>query len=267
MRPQPEPFERATRVCQEGRDHVATNTHVGPAPDAQLNELLREVDSMRAFVGYRLRGRPNDVDTVLQHIREVVWHRAKRYDSRRGTPNAYVFGITRNVVRSTLGRPAQASDGLPEDIESNSPDPLAALVNRFDSHRWMTLVADFAGEADWSLIAEFALSDGAAKEILAGHSLTSRSLRTVRDRVSLIAYTVRAALVAVDAEAPITGSVLVHCVPERGGLREVAAMIGTDATTIAETLHLHEGTARARIAHAKRLLMIAYAILHQDVPA
>ena len=267
MRPRPEPFEQATRVCQEGRDLVAANTHVGAAPDARLDELLREVDSMRPFVRYRLRGRPNDVDAVLQHVREVVWHQADHYDAHRGTPNAFVFGITRNVLRSTLGRPAQTSEELPDDLESDAPDPLAALVNRFDSHRWMTLVADFAGEADWSLIAELALSDGAAAEILAGHSLTSRSLRTVRDRVSLIAYTVRAALVAVEADVPLTGSVIIDCIPERGGLREVAAMIGTDATTIAETLHLHPGAARARIANAKRLLTIAYAVLHQDVAA
>jgi hypothetical protein len=131
----------------------------------------------------------------------------------------------------------------------------------------MSLVADFVGEADWSLIAELALSDGAAADILAGRSLTSRSLRTVRDRVSLVAYTVRAALVAVDAELPLSGSVLLHCVPERGGLREVAAMLGTDANTIAERLQLHPGAARARIATAKRLLTIAYAVLHQEPTA
>jgi DNA-directed RNA polymerase specialized sigma24 family protein len=230
----------------------------------RLNELLREVDTMRPFVGYRLRGRPNDIDSVLQHVREVVWHRAARYDANRGTPNAFVFGITRNVVRSTLGRAARTSDGLPDELESDAFDPLTALVHRFDVYRWMTLVADFVGEADWSLVAELALSDGAAADILAGHSLSSRSLRTVRDRVSLVAYTVRAALAAVDAETPLTGAALVHCVPERGGLREVAAMIGTDATTIAETLQLHPGAARARIATAKRLLTIAYAVIHQD---
>jgi len=248
-------------------DTSCGEVRAGAAPDAKLNELLREVDSMRPFVRYRLRGRFNDVDTVLQHVREVVWHRAARYDARRGSPNAFVFGITRNVIRSTLGRPAQTSDGLPDEIESDLLDPLTALVSRFDSHRWMALVADFVGEADWTLIAELALSDGAAQELLAGRSLSSRALRTVRDRVRDTAYTVRAALVAVDAEVPLTGSVLIHCIPEHGGLRAAAAMIGTEPTTVAEKLHIHEGTARARIAAAKRLLTIADAILRQEVAA
>lgn len=225
---------------------------------------------MRSFVRYRLRGRPNDVDAVLQQVREVVWHRSAAYDARRGTPNAFVFGITRNVLRSALARPVRMSEELPEDLVSDAtPDPLADLVRRFDAHRWMTLVADFVGEADWALIAELALSDGAAEDILAGHSLTSRALRTVRDRVSLTAHTVRAALAAADASVPVTAAVILRCIPERGGLRAVAAMIDDDADagTIAAALHLHPGSARARIATVKRLLTIARAVLQQEAGA
>ncbi|AYG03871.1 hypothetical protein [Gryllotalpicola protaetiae] len=247
---------------------MAVEVNVGATPEAQLNALLREVDNMLPFVRSRLRGRPNDIDPVLQHVREVVWHRYSSYDERLGTPNAFVFGITRNVLRSTLGRRARVSEEVPEDIESEAtPDPLTALIRRFDAHRWMSLVAGFVGEDDWTLFAELALSDGAADEILAGHSLTSRALRTVRDRVSLTAYTVRAALAAADSGDPITGPVILHCLPDRGGLREVAVLMGTDANTIAATLHIHPGAARARIANAKRLLTIAYAVLNQELAA
>jgi hypothetical protein len=49
-----------------------------------------------------------------------------------------------------------------------------------------------------------------------------------------------------------------------GGFRELAEMIGDDANTIAETLHIEPGSARARIATAKRLLMIARVVLEQE---
>jgi hypothetical protein len=131
----------------------------------------------------------------------------------------------------------------------------------------MSLVADFVGAADWAVMTEMALSDGDVDRVAAGHQLTSRGLRTIRDRVSLTAQTVRAALAAVDANLPLTGSVILHCVPEQAGLREVAEMIGDDAETIAATLHIHAGSARARIATAKRLLSVARTVLQQEFAA
>lgn len=233
--------------------------------DARLDELLRNVDAMRPFVSGRMRGRPNDVDGVLQSVRETVWRHRDAYDPERGSPDAFVFGVTRNVVRRELCRRAPDTAELPEDVESASaPDPLSALVRRFDAQRWMSLVADHVGEADWALITELALRDGDADGVAADHGLTARALRTVRDRVSLIAHTVRAALAAADAGKPVTGSVIFHCLPEHGGLREVASMISDDAETIADALHLHPGSARARIATAKRLLMIARAVLLEE---
>lgn len=157
---------------------------------------------------------------------------------------------------------------LPEELEaSETPDPLAVLVGRFDAHRWMSLVADFVGPSDWAVMTELALSDGDLNRVAASHQLSMRGLRTVRDRVSLVAQTVRSALAATDANLPLTGSVILHCVPERGGLREVAEMIGNDAETIAATLHIHAGSARARIATAKRLLTIARVVLQQETAA
>lgn len=244
---------------------MAEGNLVDAVLDDRVGELLRNVDAMRPFVRYRMRTRPDDVDVVLQSVRETVWHRGNAYDPAKGTPNAFVFGITRNIVRRELGKHFREIAELPEEIESiSTPDPLAVLVRRFDAHRWMSLVADFVGPADWAVITEIALSDGDTDQVAEFHHLTARALRSVRDRVTLTAHTVRAALAATDANLPITGSVILHCVPERGGLREVAEMIGDDADTIAATLHIHPGSARARIATAKRLLTIARTVLLQE---
>ncbi|MGH1527100.1 hypothetical protein ACRAWC_25765 [Leifsonia sp. L25] len=59
---------------------------------------------------------------------------------------------------------------------------------------------------------------------------------------------------------------IVSCVPEVGGFRGSQKMISDDANTIAETLQIHPGSARARIA-TKRLLMIARVVLEQEAAA
>jgi hypothetical protein len=215
-----------------------------------------------------MRGRPNDVDVVLQTVRETVWRRCSSYDPAKGTPEAFVFGITRHVVLRELERKVSETEEILADIPSRRDvDPLDALIGRFDAHRWMSLVADFVGPSDWTVMSELGLTDGGAERVAAAHQLSSRGLRTVRDRVSQAAHTVRAALAAADAGLPLTGSVIVQCVPERGGFREVAEMLDDDAETIAATLHIHAGSARARIATAKRLLTIARAVLEQEIAA
>lgn len=247
---------------------MAGGTQVRPEADARLAELLREVDTMRSFVRFRMRGRPNEVDAVLQSIRETVWHRSATYDPERGSPNYFVFGITRHVVLRELERKYVPMEDLPADIESNSDvDPLDAMISRFDAHRWMVLVAEYVGASDWHVMSDLSLSDGDAKRVATAHQLSKRGLRTVRDRVCQTAQTVLAALAAADAGLPVTGSVIVSCVPETGGFREVAEMIDCDTNTIAATLHIHPGSARARTATAKRLLMIARAVLEQEVAA
>jgi hypothetical protein len=215
-----------------------------------------------------MRGRPNEVDDVLQLIRETVWHRAATYDPDRGTPNYFVFGITRHVVLRELERKYVRMDEVPADAERYSDvDPLDALIRRFDAHRWMLLAADYVGPSDWRVMGELSLSGGDAQRVAAEHQLSKRGLRTVRDRVCQVAQTVITALAAADAGLPVTSSVIVSCVPETGGFREVAEMISDDTNTIAARLHIHPGSARARIATAKRLLTIARAVLEQETTA
>ena len=247
---------------------MAGGTRVRSRADALLTELLREVDTLRPYVRFQLRGWPNEVDAVLQIARETVWHRSSTFDPRRGSPHAFVFGITRHVVLREIERKHVPVDDVPDDVESASDiDPLEALIRRFDAHRWMVLVADFVGPSDWHVMSDLSLADGNTERVAGVHQLSKRSVRTIHDRVCRTARTVLAALAAADAGLPLTGSVIVSCVPEIGGFREVAEMIGDDAGTIAATLHIHPGSARARIATAKRLLMIAQTVLEQELAA
>ncbi|SEG16415.1 hypothetical protein SAMN04488592_1946 [Microbacterium azadirachtae] len=179
-----------------------------------------------------------------------------------------MFGITRHVVLREIERKRVPLDEMPDDVESSSEiDPLEVMIRRFDAHRWMVLVADFVGPSDWHVMSDLSLAGGDAERVAGAYQLSKRSVRTIHDRVCQTARTVLAALAAADAGLPLTGSVIVSCVPETGGFREVAAMIGEDAGTIAETLRIHPGSARARIATAKRLLMIARTVLEQEVAA
>jgi DNA-directed RNA polymerase specialized sigma24 family protein len=232
--------------------------------------LLREVDTLRPYVRFQLRGWPNEVDAVLQIARETVWHRSSTYDPERGSPHAFVFGITRHVVLREIERKYRPTDDVTVDVDVESEsdiDPLEAMIRRFDAHRWMVLVADYVGASDWHVMSDLSLASGDAERVAEAHQLSRRGVRTIRERVCQTARTVLAALAAADAGLPMTGSVIVSCVPEIGGFREVARMIGEDADTIAANLHIHPGSARARIATAKRLLMIARDVLELEVAA
>jgi DNA-directed RNA polymerase specialized sigma subunit, sigma24 homolog len=223
---------------------------------------------MRRFVVYSIGRRAVDPDDVMQKIRETVWRRSCTYDPAGGTPNAFVFGVTRNVLRDEMRRRVQVNLALWDEFESLVvPDPLALMVERYDVHRWLGLVAEFVSPLDWAVVSDLALTDGNCERVCAERGLAPRSLRTIRDRVFMTAHTVRAALAAVDADLPITGAVMVRCLPDHGGLREVAGMLGESAQTIAKSLDIHPGSARARIAQAKRLLYIAHTVMRQELAA
>lgn len=230
--------------------------------------MIREVDALRSFVTYSVGRRALDTDDVMQKIRETVWHRCNTYDPNAGTPNAFVFGIARNVVRDELRRQVQVNVTFRDDFDSLlTPDPLTLMVERYDVHRWLGLVADFVSPLDWVVLSQLALAGGNCEQVCAERGLAPRSLRTIRNRVFMTAHTVRSALAAVDADLPITGTVMVACLPDHGGVREVARMLQDTPQTIAKTLGIHPGSARARIAQAKRLLYIAHTVMRRELAA
>ena len=117
---------------------MAGGTQVRTRTDALLTELLREVDTLRPYVRFQLRGWPNDVDAVLQIARETVWHRCSTYDPERGSPHAFAFGITRHVVLREIERKYTPIDDLTVDVDVESEsdiDPLEAMIRLFDAHR------------------------------------------------------------------------------------------------------------------------------------
>lgn len=245
---------------------MAGGTQVAHRVDAGVTELIREVDGLRSFVVYTIGRRHSlDPDEVMQQIRESVWRRSNSYDPRSGSPNAFVFGIARNVLRNELRRHIPPYMGHWDQFESLvQPDALTLLVERYDAGRWMKLVAEFVAPRDWAVVSEIAVADGDVERVGVERNLSVRAVRTIRDRVFLIASTVRAALAAVDADLPMTGPVIVRCIPDQGGIREVARMLDDSSEAIAKKLDIHPGSARARIAQAKRLLYIAHTVMRQE---
>src|SRR5437660_106730 len=149
---------------------------------------------MRDFVVYSIGRRHSlDPDVVMQQIRESVWRRSSTYDPEAGTPNAFVFGVTRNILRNELRRRVPPYISHWDQFESLvQPDALTLLVQRYDVGRWMRLVVEFVPPRDWAVVGEIALTDGGIERVGRERDLSPRSVRTIRDRVFLTASTVRA---------------------------------------------------------------------------
>jgi DNA-directed RNA polymerase specialized sigma24 family protein len=209
-----------------------------------------------------MRGRREGVEPVLQSIRETVWRRAATYDANLGRPQDFVFGVTRNLLRKELAKAVPTHVELNEAaLPTAAPDPLSSLLSRFDAHRWMRFVADAVGEDDWQRVVDLAFDDLGAD----AHSAeATRSIRTVRDRVALVASTVRAALMAADNGSAATLDIAACCVPDVAGLRTVLPLLDSSCDDIAARLGLHPGTVRSRVATVRRLLDIAMLVLRSE---
>lgn len=254
--------DRGARIATAGRSVAARSRSTA---DVRMRELLGEVDAMRDLVRLRIWDRADDVDVVLQSVREIVWRISARYDPTRGSPHEFVFGVTRNVLRQRMHVRPPLSDALPDELGAPvTVDALAALERRFEARRWTSIVAELVGEEEWVAVVDLMLSTESVKAVAARHQLSPGALGRLRDRVYLTAYAVRSALSAADAGRPITRSVLIECVPDKGRLREVAAMSDKGAETVAAALHIHPGRARAEIATLKRLLSIAQGVLREE---
>jgi DNA-directed RNA polymerase specialized sigma24 family protein len=230
----------------------------------EIDALLRTVDDMRGYVVHQLPTRPEDVEAVLQEVRETVWRKADTFDPGRGNHSRFVFGITRNIVHRYHFRHTDTDELRDDPPAPRETDVLAGLVHRFDLHRWISLVADFVGIEEWEVITDLAFESGNTETIAARHEITQRRLRSIRDRVSHVTYTVRAALAAIDLDLARTGSLLINCLPPTGGYRETAEHLDEPAPVLAERLGIHPGSARARLAVTKRLLTIAQIVLDRE---
>lgn len=230
----------------------------------EIDALLRAVEDMRGYVVHQLSTKLEDVGAVLQEVRETVWRKADTFDQGRGNHSRFVFGITRNIVHRYHFQHTDTDDLDDDPPTQRDTDVLAGLVHRFDLHRWISLVADFVGIEEWEIITDLAFESGQAETVAAAHGISARRLRSIREHVCHVTYTVRAALTAVDLNLPRTGSVLIRCLPPTGGYREAAEHLDDAGPVLAERLGIHPGSARARLAVTKRLLTIAQIVMDRE---
>lgn len=239
-------------------------------PAISRDELIGLVDGVRGFVVDRMYGYRSEVDAVMQKIRETVWRCENRYDPLRGRPEEFVFGIARNVVRreiAALGRrPLDVAliEPLVATIPARVSDPLTMLVGRFEQHRWIQILADAVTETEWQVVIDLALTDTDHDTVADRFGLTPRTVRAIRERVTLIASTVRAALVLADRGVPVSSNQLTRCVPSQGGLRQALEFLDIDAHTAATELGLAVGSFRNRRALATRLLRVAVDVIEHE---
>lgn len=240
---------------------------------SSLSELGEDVfdaavESTRAYVRSRLwaGGRITTLDDVMARVRETAWTKVEEFDEDRGTFGAYVHGIARNIVSKQLAAKSEpVSIDVPEELaDHRSPDPLNVLVTRYERRRWAELVAEFVGEEDWNLASELALSDASADEVATELGVTVRTLRTVKERVTMTALTVRAALAAADNGEPASLTTAARCLPEMSGVRGILPYLTMDAADVAKELGISDGAVRNRVAKARRLLSTALAVLERE---
>ena len=235
-------------------------------------ELIALVDGLRGFVVDRMRGYRGEVDATMQVIRETVWRNADRFDGHRGRPEDFVFGVARNVVRHELAKLArqprttalEAAETASATNAARSMDPLTVLGSRQEHARWVQLLADATSEDEWGVVVELAVSGESPEKAADRLGLPPRLVRAIRERVTLVGLTVRAASAAAEREDCVSLAVLARCIPDRGGLREVLPYLGAPTEAAAAALSVAASTFRNRRALARRLLNLAVAIIGAD---
>jgi len=233
--------------------------------------LIALVDGLRGFVTDRMRGYRGEVDATMQVIRETVWRNAGRFDESRGRPEDFVFGVARNVVRHELAKLARQPRTATLEVADTAVtvgarcvDPLTILESRQEHAWWVQLLADATSEDEWGVVVELAVSDDSPEQVADRLDLPPRLVRAIRERVTLMGLTVRAALAVAEREDCVSQTALAECIPKRGGLREVLPYLGARTEDAAAALSVAASTFRNRRALARRLLNLAVAIIGAD---
>jgi RNA polymerase sigma factor (sigma-70 family) len=114
---------------EESRSTGVTAAIVDAAPPRTLDfdALYRDArDDVYAYAATLLRDRAAAEDVAAAAF-ERAYRRRNRYDARRGSPRAWLFGIARNAALDELRRRKRAAAAeLPEP--SSEPDPGEAAV-------------------------------------------------------------------------------------------------------------------------------------------
>jgi RNA polymerase sigma factor (sigma-70 family) len=96
------------------------------APDeatAAFDELYRESrDDLFAYVSGMLRDRAAAEDVTALAF-ERAFRRRRRFDARKGTRRAWLFGIARNAALDELRRRRRHAELADEVVDPEAPDP------------------------------------------------------------------------------------------------------------------------------------------------
>src|ERR1700759_3150757 len=101
-----------------------------------FDALYREArDDVFAYAATLLRDAAAAEDVTAQAF-ERAYRKRSRYNARRGTPRAWLFGIARNAALDELRRRRRAAGGaLPGPGEAPAPDEAAEDAARRDAVR------------------------------------------------------------------------------------------------------------------------------------
>jgi RNA polymerase sigma factor (sigma-70 family) len=145
------------------------------------------VDTIYAYLSRRL-GSDSARDATSEVFRLALEHQ-RSFDSSRGTPLAWLYGIAGNVVRRhwrTENRHLARVAALRPFMERHASDDTEAVDERLDSHSRHAIVMDAVAalpDADRELLVLFAWENQSYHEIA---SVLSVPVGTVRSRLHRI---------------------------------------------------------------------------------
>src|SRR3954452_463459 len=121
------------------KDVTTASTATLPATAVRaldFDALYREArDDVFAYAATLLRDAAAAEDVTAQAF-ERAYRRRSRYDARRGTPRAWLFGIVRNAALDELRRRKRAASAeVPEPPPAPGPDKAAELAAQRDAVR------------------------------------------------------------------------------------------------------------------------------------
>src|SRR3954471_19969900 len=122
---------------RRSRGVTATTLDVPATAALDFDALYRDArDDVYAYAATLLRDRGAAEDVTAQAF-EGAFRRRARYDARRGTPRAWLFGIARNAALDELRRRkrAAAAVALPPPPAAPDPEEAAELAARREAVR------------------------------------------------------------------------------------------------------------------------------------
>src|SRR3954452_21249873 len=132
---------RGVMLSRLGRSRGVTATTATVPPPAtdsfDFDALYREArDDVFAYAATLLRDRAAAEDVTAQAFERAYRRRSSRYDARRGSPRAWLFGIARNAALDELRRRKRAAEvDLPGPPEAPEPDEAAQFAVQRDAVR------------------------------------------------------------------------------------------------------------------------------------